>query len=121
MKKITILCYQKCSTCGKAEKWLKDNNVEYNYRPIKEENPTVEELTQWVNESGLPVSKFFNTSGILYREHSIKDKLKSLSQEELIKILASDGMFVKRPVVLENDKFVLNGFKEAEWTEKIKK
>ncbi len=118
---ITIICYAKCSTCRKAEKWLKDNGIKYNYRPVKEENPTVEELSQWINESRMPVSKLFNTSGILYRENNIKDKLKTLPQEDLIKILASDGMFLKRPVVLHNNKFLLAGFKEDEWSEKLRK
>ena len=114
-----LICYPKCSTCAKAEKWLKDREIEYDYRHIKEQNPTVEELTKWINESGLPINRFFNTSGILYRELNIKDKLKILPQAELIKILASDGMLVKRPIVLKDNKFLLNGFKEKEWAEKL--
>ncbi|NDV46708.1 arsenate reductase family protein [Paludibacter sp. 221] len=117
---MTVICYPKCSTCVKAEKWLKEQGIEYSYRPIKEEKPTEKELTEWIRESGLPISRFFNTSGLLYREHNIKDKLKVLSQAELIKILASDGMFVKRPVVLRNGKFILNGFKEGEWERELK-
>ena len=116
---MTLICYPKCSTCKNAEKWLKDREIEYDYRHIKEENPTVEELTKWINESGLSVSRFFNTSGMLYRELNVKDKLKTLSQAELIKILASDGMLVKRPILLKNSEFLLNGFKEKEWTEKL--
>ncbi|MDL2290089.1 arsenate reductase family protein [Paludibacteraceae bacterium OttesenSCG-928-F17] len=114
MDKITIICYPKCSTCAKAEKWLKDNAITYDYRHIKEENPTVKELTAWIEKSGLPINKFFNTSGMLYREQNIKEKLKTSSQKELIKILASDGMMVKRPIVLYGNKILL-GFKEAEW------
>ena len=113
---ITILCYPKCGTCQKAEKWLKENNIDYNYRPIKEENPSVEELTTWFLDSGLPVNRWFNTSGKLYKEHNIKDVIKTVSGDELLKILASDGMFVKRPILIANGK-VTTGFKEAEWQE----
>ncbi len=116
---ITILCYTKCGTCRKAEKWLKENGIEYNYRPIKEENPSFDELKIWKEKSGLPINKWFNTSGLLYRENNIKDKLKTLSENELLEILASDGMFVKRPVLLAGDR-VLVGFKEEEWTELLK-
>lgn len=110
----TILCYPKCGTCQKAEKWLKANNIEYIYRPIKEENPTKEELTEWINNSGLPVSKFFNTSGLLYKEYNMKDKVKTLSENELIDILATNGLMVKRPILLAGEK-VLVGFKEDDW------
>lgn len=116
---ITILCYPKCATCRKAEKWLKDNKIEYQYRPIKEENPGLEELKIWKERSGLPISKWFNTSGLLYKENNMKDKVKILPEEELLQILASDGMFVKRPVMLAGDK-VLVGFNEQEWEDTLK-
>jgi arsenate reductase (glutaredoxin) len=113
------ICYPKCGTCQKAEKWLKANNVEYTYRPIKEENPTADELTKWLKQSGLPIAKFFNTSGLLYKEQNMKDKVKVLSEPELIEILASNGMMVKRPILLAGDK-VLVGFKEEEWQQLFK-
>lgn len=116
---ITILCYPKCGTCRKAEKWLKDNKIEYQYRPIKEENPGLEELKIWKERSGLSISKWFNTSGLLYKENNMKDKVKILPEEELLQILASDGMFVKRPVMLAGDK-VLVGFNEQEWEDTLK-
>lgn len=109
-----IVCYPKCGTCQKAEKWLKTNGVEYTYRPIKEENPSKAELVEWLSKSGLPVNKFFNTSGLLYKEYNMKEKLKSLSEDELLDILASNGLIVKRPVLVTGDK-VLVGFKEEEW------
>ena len=109
-----IVCYPKCGTCQKAEKWLKTNGVEYIYRPIKEENPSKAELVEWLSKSGLPVNKFFNTSGLLYKEYNMKEKLKSLSEAELLDILASNGLIVKRPVLVTGDK-VLVGFKEEEW------
>jgi len=114
------LCYPTCSTCKKAEKWMKLNGIEYTYRPIKEENPTVVELKLWINLSGLPVSKFFNTSGLLYREQNMKDKIKVMSADELIAILASNGLMVKRPILLV-DKTVLVGFKEDEWKANVKR
>ena len=109
-----IVCYPKCGTCQKAEKWLKTNGVEYACRPIKEENPSKAELIEWLSKSGLPVNKFFNTSGLLYKEYNMKEKLKSLSEAELLDILASNGLIVKRPVLVTGDK-VLVGFKEEEW------
>lgn len=112
--KPTILCYPKCGTCQKAEKWLKANNIEYTYRPIKEENPSKQELAGWLYKSNLPISKLFNTSGLLYKENNMKDKVKTLSDDELLSILAENGMMVKRPVLLLNDT-VLIGFKEEEW------
>jgi arsenate reductase (glutaredoxin) len=117
MKPIAI-CYPKCGTCQKAEKWMKSNGIEYSYRPIKEENPNKDELKLWIDKSGLPISKFFNTSGLLYKEHNMKDKVKVLSEDELLDILASNGMMVKRPILLANDK-VLVGFKEEEWAKNI--
>ena len=93
---------------------MKSNGIEYAYRPIKEENPSIDELRLWIGKSGLPISKFFNTSGLLYKEQNMKDKVKVLSEDELLDILASNGMMVKRPILLANDK-VLVGFKEEEW------
>lgn len=113
------ICYPKCGTCQKAEKWLKANDIEYTYRPIKEENPTADELKMWLHNSGLPIAKFFNTSGLLYKEQNMKDKVKVLSEPELIDILASNGMMVKRPILLAGDK-VLVGFKEEEWQQLFK-
>ena len=113
-----VLVYRKCSTCIKALKWLDANGVEYVERAIVEENPTYEELKEWYGRSGLPLKKFFNTSGVLYKEMKLKDKLPEMSEEEQVKLLATDGKLVKRPLVVGND-FVLTGFKEAEWVEKI--
>ena len=109
--------YPKCNTSKKAEAWLKENKINYESRPIKEENPTVEELKDWVKKSGLPVRKFFNTSGLLYKEMKLKDKLGSMTEEEMLALLATDGMLVKRPLLIGEEK-VLVGFKESEW-EKI--
>lgn len=107
--------YPKCTTCKRAEKWLKDHELQYEPRNIKEENPTEEELTEWIKRSGLPVKRFFNTSGMLYREMGLKDKLSEMSEAEQIALLATDGMLVKRPIlVTETD--VKVGFKEAEWS-----
>lgn len=116
--KITVLCYKKCNTCQKALKWLEDNGIEYQERPIKEEHPDGEELREWYKKSGLPLKKFFNTSGNLYKEMSLKDKLPKMSVEEQLALLATDGMLVKRPLVV-GDGVVLTGFKEAEWKEKL--
>lgn len=116
---ITVLCYPKCGTCRKAEKWLKENGIDYNYRLIKEQNPDVDELKSWKEKSGLPIGKWFNTSGLLYKEQNMKDKVKILPEDELLKILASDGMLVKRPVLLFGDK-VLVGFRQEEWEETLK-
>ena len=116
---VLFLEYPKCSTCKKAKKWLEDNSVEFTDRHIKEENPTAEELSEWHNKSGLPLKKFFNTSGVLYKELKLKDKLPEMSEQEQLELLATDGMLVKRPLIIGDD-FVLVGFKEAEW-EKLKK
>lgn len=118
-KKITVLCYLKCSTCQKALKWLDAHGVEYVTRPIKEENPTKEELKAWFQKSGLPLKRFFNTSGNLYKEMQLKDKLGQMSEDEQLALLATDGMLVKRPLVVA-DNCVLTGFKEKEWEEKLK-
>ena len=114
-----FLCYSKCSTCQKAKKWLDANGIEYTERPIKEQNPTIEELKAWHKRSGLPLKKFFNTSGLLYKNMKLKDKLPSMSDEEQYALLATDGMLVKRPMVIGNE-YVLLGFREADWEEKLK-
>jgi len=116
---VLFLEYPKCSTCKKAKKWLEDNSVEFTDRHIKEENPTAEELSEWHKKSGLPLKKFFNTSGVLYKELKLKDKLPEISEQEQLELLATDGMLVKRPLII-GENFVLVGFKEAEW-EKLKK
>ena len=113
-----VIVYRKCSTCIKALKWLDANGVAYEERPIIEQNPTFEELKEWYQKSGLPLKKFFNTSGLLYKEMQLKDKLPGMSEEEQLKLLATDGKLVKRPLVVGDD-FVLTGFKEAEWNEKM--
>ena len=114
-----VLVYRKCSTCLKALKWLEDNNITFEERPIKEENPTYEELKAWYQMSGLPLKKFFNTSGLLYKDMQLKDKLPTMSEDEQLQLLATDGMLVKRPLVV-GDGFVLTGFREKEWEEKLK-
>ena len=114
-----FICYPKCSTCKKAEKWLNENGIEFTMRHIAEENPTYEELKEWYGKSGLPLKKFFNTSGVLYREMKLKDKLADMSEDEQLKLLATDGMLVKRPMVIKDDT-VLVGFKEPDWEEKLK-
>lgn len=108
--------YPKCSTCKKAKKYLEEHGIEFEDRHIVEENPTKEELTEWIRISGKPVKKFFNTSGMKYRELGLKDKLPQMSEEEQIELLASDGMLVKRPLLIDGE-MVLTGFKEAEWPE----
>lgn len=110
--------YPKCTTCKKAKKWLEEQNISFTDRHIVEENPTLEELKEWMAKSGLPMKRFFNTSGIKYRELQLKDKLPEMSEEEQLELLASDGMLVKRPVLVGDD-FVLTGFKEKEWMEKL--
>ena len=110
--------YPKCSTCQKAKKWLETNGVAFEDRHIKENNPTIGELKAWHEKSGLPLKRFFNTSGMLYRELQLKDKLPTMSEEEQFELLASDGMIVKRPILVGDD-FVLIGFKEAEWKETL--
>ena len=105
-----FVCYPKCSTCQKAQRWLDENGVAYQTRDIKLENPTVEELRQWYRQSGLPLKKFFNTSGLLYKSMELKTKLPNMTEEEMLALLATDGMLVKRPIVVMNDT-VLVGFK----------
>jgi arsenate reductase len=116
---MVVLVYRKCSTCIKALKWLEENNIEFTERPMKEENPTYEELKEWHERSGLPLKKFFNTSGLLYKDMKLKDRLPSMTEEEQLQLLATDGMLVKRPLVV-GDNYILTGFKEAEWEEKMK-
>ena len=106
--------YPKCSTCKKARKFLEEKGVTFEDRDIKEQNPTVEELKEWIAKSGLPAKKFFNTSGMLYRQMELKDKLPNMSEQEMIELLATDGMLVKRPILVSEDK-VLVGFRQAEW------
>ena len=113
-----VLVYRKCSTCMKAIKWLEENQIKFEERPIVEENPSYEELKTWYAKSGLPLKKFFNTSGLLYKEMGLKDKLPEMSEEEQLKLLATNGMLVKRPLVVGED-FVLTGFKEKEWNDVI--
>ena len=115
---LTFICYPKCTTCQKAEKWLKEKGVEYTFRNIKEENPTLEELRAFKEKSTYPLKKFFNTQGLLYRSLELKDKLPKMTEEEMLSLLATDGMLVKRPLLVGDD-FVLAGFKEAEWAEKL--
>lgn len=117
---ILFIEYPKCTTCKKAKKWLDDHGITYEDRHIKEQNPTAEELTIWYQKSGLPIKRFVNTSGMLYREMNLKDKLPTMTEEEILELLATDGMLVKRPLVIGDD-VVLTGFKEAEWTEKLEK
>ena len=109
-----FLCYPKCSTCQKAKKWLEEHNINYTERNISENNPSYEELKEWHARSGLPLKRFFNTSGLLYKEMKLKDKLPTMSEEEQLKLLATNGMLVKRPILIDEDT-VLVGFKEAEW------
>ena len=112
--------YPKCTTCKKAKKWLEENGVEFTDRHIAEENPTKEELTAWYQKSGLPLKRFFNTSGLKYKELNLKDKLPSMSEEEQLELLSTDGMLVMRPVLVGED-FVTTGFKEDTWKELLGK
>ena len=116
---IKFICYPKCTTCQKAQKWLDDNNIEYEFRDIKLDNPTLDELTEWQKKSGLPLKKFFNTSGLLYKSLDLKNKLPVMSEDEMLKLLATDGMLVKRPLVI-GEEFVFVGFKENEWGMNLK-
>lgn len=111
-----FICYPKCSTCQKARKWLDEHHISYETRHIVEDNPTFEELKHWHESSGLPLKKFFNTSGMLYKEQHLKDKLPTMSEEEQLQLLATNGMLVKRPLLIDGD-HVLTGFREKEWQE----
>ena len=113
-----VLVYRKCSTCQKALKWLEAHEIAFEERAIVEENPTYEELKEWHAMSGFPLKKFFNTSGMLYKEQKLKDKLPDMSEEEQLRLLATNGMLVKRPLIVKEN-LVLTGFKEKEWTEKL--
>ena len=113
------ICYEKCSTCKRALKWLDEHDVNYTRRDIKTDNPNYQELKSWYEKSGLPIKRFFNTSGNAYKDLKLKDKLPSLSDEEALKLLSTDGMLVKRPLFIDGDK-VLVGFKEAEWEDYIR-
>ena len=113
-----FLCYPKCTTCQKAKKWLDDNHIENTLRDIKLENPSYEELSAWYKKSGLALKKFFNTSGLQYKALALKDKLPTMSEEEQLRLLATDGMLVKRPTLIGED-FVFTGFREADWAAKL--
>lgn len=119
MSKVLFVQYPKCSTCIKARKWLEENKIEFENRDITINNPTKEELSAWLKKSGLPIVRFFNTSGKIYRENNLKEKVATASESELLDILSSDGMVVKRPIVVGSD-FVLVGFKEEDWADKLK-
>ena len=114
-----LIEYPKCTTCQKAKKWLEENHIDYTERHIVENNPSYDELKEWHEKSGMPLKKFFNTSGLLYKELQLKDKLPTMSEEEQLQLLASNGMLVKRPLIVDGE-LVMTGFKEAEWAEKIK-
>ena len=114
---LKFICYPKCTTCQKAKKWLDDNQIAYELRDIKLDRPTLDELTEWHKKSGLPLKKFFNTSGLLYKSLDLKNKLLHMSEDAMLKLLATDGMLAKRPLLVGDD-FVLVGFKESDWSKK---
>ena len=116
---MNFICYPKCSTCQKAKKWLDEKNIQYTERHIVEDNPSYDELKEWYGKSGLPLKRFFNTSGILYKEMQLKDKLTAMNEDEQLKLLATNGMLVKRPILVDDER-VLVGFKEKEWEEKVR-
>ena len=115
---LKFICYPKCTTCQKAQKWLDEKGIKYELRNIKEENPSLNELSKWYKTSGLPLKKFFNTSGLLYKSLKLKEKLSEMSENEQLELLSTDGMLVKRPILIGND-FVLVGFSEKDWSEKL--
>lgn len=116
---LKFIYYPKCTTCQKSRKWLDENGIEYEFRDIKTENPTLEELTAWYKRSGLPLRRFFNTSGLLYKSMELKAKLPNMTEDEMLSLLATDGMLVKRPLAIGDD-FVLVGFKEVDWEANLK-
>lgn len=116
---MTFIGYPKCSTCVRAQAWLDENGIAHEFRHIKENNPSTDELRAWYKKSGLPLKKFFNTSGLVYKELQLKDRLPSMSEDEQLELLASNGMLVKRPLLVADD-FVLVGFKQAEWEAQLK-
>ena len=116
---MNFICYPKCTTCQKAKKWLDANGVSYELRDIKEQNPSYEELKKWYGMSGLPLKKFFNTSGLLYKSMELKNKLPEMSEEEQLRLLSTDGMLVKRPILINGSKVVV-GFKESDYEEAVK-
>ena len=116
---LKFICYPKCTTCQRAQKWLDAKEIKYELRDIKTQNPTLSELTEWHKKSGLPLKKFFNTSGLLYKALDLKNKLPEMSESEMLALLATDGMLVKRPLLVGSD-FVLVGFKEQEWENSLK-
>ena len=116
---IKFICYPKCTTCQRAKKWLDDNKIQYELRDIKSDNPTLEELKVWYKKSGLPLKRFFNTSGLLYKSLDLKNKLPEMSEDDMLKLLSTDGMLVKRPLII-GDNFVIVGFKETDWENNIK-
>jgi arsenate reductase len=115
-----FICYARCSTCQKARKWLDEKGITYTFRDIKTHNPSYEELMQWYRISHLPLKRFFNTSGAAYRSLNLKDRLSSMDEQQSLELLATDGMLVKRPLLIGHD-FVLAGFREQEWTETLEK
>ena len=115
---LEFICYPKCTTCQRAKKWLDDNGIEYDLRDIKLDKPTLDELTEWHRISGLPLKRFFNTSGLLYKSLDLKSKLRGMTDSEMLSLLSTDGMLVKRPILV-GDGFVLVGFKEDSWKEKM--
>ncbi len=115
---LNFICYPKCTTCKKAQKWLDENNIEYTLRNIKEENPSFEELSKWYKISGMTLKKCFNTSGLLYKSMELKNKLPNMTEDEMLNLLATDGMLVKRPLLVADD-FVLIGFKVDDWANKL--
>lgn len=117
---LQFICYPKCTTCQKAKKWLDDNQIPYDLRDIKQDKPSLAELTAWHKESGLPIRKFFNTSGLLYKSLDLKNKLPDMTEAEMLQLLSTDGMLVKRPLLIGNG-FVLIGFREGDWESHVKK
>lgn len=116
---IKFICYPKCTTCKKAKAWLDENKIEYDFRDIKENNPNIHEIKEWHIKSGLPLKKFFNTSGLLYKSLNLKEKLPDMTEDEQMELLSTDGMLVKRPLLI-GDNFTLVGFKEKEWADVLK-